>query len=63
MLHAVRDRCDEGEPAVKPPEHLAHLPTWRGLPVPYVNRWGTEVAYRYIGDGPEFPAACGVRGR
>jgi hypothetical protein len=23
------------------PEHLAHLPQWRGLPVPYINRLGT----------------------
>lgn len=23
------------------PSHLAHLPTWRGLPVPYINWWGT----------------------
>jgi hypothetical protein len=23
------------------PEHLRHLPTWKGLPVPYVNHWGT----------------------
>ena len=22
------------------PGHLAHLPLWRGLPVPYINRWG-----------------------
>jgi hypothetical protein len=26
---------------VKLPDHLAHLPLWRGLPVPYINRWGT----------------------
>jgi hypothetical protein len=24
------------------PEYLAHLPLWRGLPVPYINRWGVE---------------------
>jgi hypothetical protein len=27
---------------VKLPEHLAHLLRWRGLPVPYVNRWGAD---------------------
>lgn len=27
---------------MKVPEHLAHLPQCRGLPVPYINRWGTE---------------------
>lgn len=25
------------------PKHLRHLPTWRGLPVPYINCWGDEV--------------------
>lgn len=34
------------------PEHLTHLPQWRGLPVPYVNRWGdgehdTDWSIRY----------------
>jgi hypothetical protein len=25
---------------MRPPVHLSHLPTWRGLPVPYINRVG-----------------------
>lgn len=25
------------------PAHLSHLPTWHGLPVPYINCWGDEV--------------------
>jgi hypothetical protein len=24
------------------PAHLSHLPTWRGLPVPYINRLATD---------------------
>lgn len=30
-------RAVRGDP-VKIPQHLSHLPTWRGLPVPYINR-------------------------
>jgi len=27
---------------VNVPEHLRNLSVWRGLPVPYINRWGYE---------------------
>ena len=30
------------ETAVTVPEHLRSLPTWRGLPVPYVAMWSSE---------------------
>lgn len=30
------------------PEHLRNLPTWRGLPVPYVAQWSSEVEESFV---------------
>lgn len=42
------------------PSHLEDLPRWRGLPVPFVNRWSSEADEHQMTHGPD--ATVGMEG-